>query len=456
MSSTVTNFSQNINVAYPIPGVDNDTQGFRDNFSNIKNALTIAAKEVSDLILTTVKTTGTNDFSYNELTRVKLKSSTWVTAEEETVSTSTNISFLSGNYHKYAIGGNVDLTVTDWPPISNYSSIIIEVRNLDQSTVKAVSFSGGNVLKPVGLTFPYTLTTASFDKPVIFELWTTDQGASVYVKNIVDTSSPMTPFMWDPTVGSSSSVATALYANTASVAAVVSNPAQPNITSLGTLTELTIGSANLTYSNNNLIIENASNIAFRGTESVSANITGQEGPTGFITTFVVSSLTGIELGSTFTLPGNDRTFVVEGINTATNRITIDPVSTSVMNDITTPISVGFTKGVLANSVYFSSGQPASSVGKSGDKKGAMFVNGSSINFCYADYDGSSPVWNSISTELLNNATRYTSVAPTTRFGVPGDKKGTIYATTTALYYCFQDYISGSVACWGKINMDNAW
>lgn len=39
----------NINVTYPIPGQDNDTQGFRDNFSNIKNNFIVAGIEISAL-----------------------------------------------------------------------------------------------------------------------------------------------------------------------------------------------------------------------------------------------------------------------------------------------------------------------------------------------------------------------------------------------------------------------
>ena len=452
MSSTVTNYSQNINVAYPIPGVDNDTQGFRDNFTNIKNALAVASNELSELMLTAVKTTGTNDFGYNELNKVKLRNSTWAaSADYTTITTNTNVNFLSGNYQKFAVDGNIELTPTDWPPTTNYASIIVEVKNSNSATNKTISFAGSNIRKPVGLSFPYTLTTASYNNPVVFELWSTDGGETVYIKDIVDTGSKMTPFMWDPTTGSSSSVAAALYADTAGVAATVSNPSQPSITSVGTLTQVKISDAVITYSNNNLIIENASNIAFKGTESVSTTITGQSGPSGFITTFTLSSLTGIELGSTFKLNGNTNTFVVEGINTLTNQITVDPISIS---SFTTTTSVTFTKGVLANSVYFSSGQPTTGVGKSGDKKGALFVNGSSLNFCYADYDGSSTIWNSISTELLNNAARYTTVAPTSRFGTPGDKKGTIYATSSYLYYCFQDYVSGSIPCWGRISLDS--
>jgi archaellum component FlaC len=49
MTSTVTDYSELIDVTYPVAGVDNDTQGFRDNFSNIKNALNVADTEISSL-----------------------------------------------------------------------------------------------------------------------------------------------------------------------------------------------------------------------------------------------------------------------------------------------------------------------------------------------------------------------------------------------------------------------
>ena len=38
-----------INGNYPTPGVNNNTQGFRDNFTNIKNNLSIASAEITDL-----------------------------------------------------------------------------------------------------------------------------------------------------------------------------------------------------------------------------------------------------------------------------------------------------------------------------------------------------------------------------------------------------------------------
>lgn len=51
VSSTITNYSSVINADFPIPGVDNDTQGFRTNYTNIKTAFSIASTEISDLQL---------------------------------------------------------------------------------------------------------------------------------------------------------------------------------------------------------------------------------------------------------------------------------------------------------------------------------------------------------------------------------------------------------------------
>lgn len=39
----------NVNTAYPVAGQDNSTQGFRDNFTNIKLNFTYAANEISAL-----------------------------------------------------------------------------------------------------------------------------------------------------------------------------------------------------------------------------------------------------------------------------------------------------------------------------------------------------------------------------------------------------------------------
>lgn len=47
MSSTID--TDNIDVNFPIPGQDNDSQGFRDNFYTIRDALDAASAEITDL-----------------------------------------------------------------------------------------------------------------------------------------------------------------------------------------------------------------------------------------------------------------------------------------------------------------------------------------------------------------------------------------------------------------------
>jgi hypothetical protein len=51
VASTITNYSDAININFPIPGVDNDSQGFRTNFSKVQSALEVAGSEISDLQL---------------------------------------------------------------------------------------------------------------------------------------------------------------------------------------------------------------------------------------------------------------------------------------------------------------------------------------------------------------------------------------------------------------------
>lgn len=59
----------NIDITYPIAGQDNDTKGFRDNFTNIRNNFSIAATEISAIqanvaLATTVTRVPTSNSDY--------------------------------------------------------------------------------------------------------------------------------------------------------------------------------------------------------------------------------------------------------------------------------------------------------------------------------------------------------------------------------------------------------
>ena len=63
--------SVDIDEAFPVAGQDNDSQGFRDNFSIIKNSLATARAEVTSLEELTAKKDRDNDFNNNEIQRAK-------------------------------------------------------------------------------------------------------------------------------------------------------------------------------------------------------------------------------------------------------------------------------------------------------------------------------------------------------------------------------------------------
>ena len=54
-----------INVNYPIPGQNNSTQGFRDNFSAIKTNINTAGQEITELQQKVVLKEGLNNITLN-------------------------------------------------------------------------------------------------------------------------------------------------------------------------------------------------------------------------------------------------------------------------------------------------------------------------------------------------------------------------------------------------------
>src|SRR6056300_385636 len=67
MSSNIS--TTNIDDNYPVAGQDNDSQGFRDNFQNIKTALTTAKTEITGLQDTRARVDQNNDFTDKELSK---------------------------------------------------------------------------------------------------------------------------------------------------------------------------------------------------------------------------------------------------------------------------------------------------------------------------------------------------------------------------------------------------
>lgn len=127
MSSINTN---NINPNYPVPGVNNTTQGFRDNFSSIKTNLNAAGAEITDLqnkvVLKaaldgqTLNNDLANTLISNATTR-SFRASTYNLGNNVQGSTTINVSL--GDVHYGTITANTTISFGGWSPVGTQSNV---------------------------------------------------------------------------------------------------------------------------------------------------------------------------------------------------------------------------------------------------------------------------------------------------------------------------------------------
>lgn len=145
-----------INVNYPVPGQNNSTQGFRDNFSAIKTNLNTAGEEITELQQKVVLKEGLNDVILNNDMANTLISNAAVRSFRSTtynlgnaLSGTVLVNALLGDVHYGTITGDTTLQFSGWAPINTESSVTLRltVANTQANIVfpGEVSFSQGLV-----------------------------------------------------------------------------------------------------------------------------------------------------------------------------------------------------------------------------------------------------------------------------------------------------------------------
>jgi len=183
----------NIDGTYPVAGQDNDSQGFRDNFTNIRNNLTFSKAEIEDLQNKVVlksallNTTLSNDFAGNAMVNPALTSWRETYNNIGSASGSVTVNFVNGNFQKLTMSGSTTL-VFSFPTntASQYASIKLWINNTNSSWTltlpSAVSLNGplsigGAAGSPVVITF--TSTEISNNNDYFFEFFTVDGGTTI-------------------------------------------------------------------------------------------------------------------------------------------------------------------------------------------------------------------------------------------------------------------------------------
>ena len=124
----------NIDTTYPIAGQDNDSQGFRDNFTNIKTNFEFAETEIDDLqskVLLKSALTGTtldNDLNGALLENPKLQGVRFTKVDTATTTGNVSVDFSAGNYHRIGtLTGNATLQFSNIPSAGNYAEWTVEL-----------------------------------------------------------------------------------------------------------------------------------------------------------------------------------------------------------------------------------------------------------------------------------------------------------------------------------------
>jgi hypothetical protein len=106
----------NIDPTYPKAGQDNSSQGFRDNFTEIKTNFTTTATEITALQANKASLNASSDFSNNEVTRAKLKNNSETIYAHGSVSDgSVTLNHGNGHYQTLTITADTTFAFSNFP-----------------------------------------------------------------------------------------------------------------------------------------------------------------------------------------------------------------------------------------------------------------------------------------------------------------------------------------------------
>ena len=292
MSSSIN--PNNIDGNFPVAGQPNNTQGFRDNFTNIKTNFSTAATEITDLETKGIfksALTGTtldNNMNDNLLYAVKLQDLSYTYLPITATSGSIAIDYSAAPFQQISTTGSVSISFTNWPASGSAGTVRVgfNITNVAYTvTLPSAVSQGISTLGGISPGTPGVSNTITFGAVgnYAFEFVTIDGGTTVWVFD--DSRSPgiiSTVLNITNTTPSSSTTTGALI-----VAGGVGIGGNLNVGGVTALTGNITGNLNVT---GNIASGNIGTvgIASIGTASVTGNVT-------------VAGTAGISLTSTGTV-----------------------------------------------------------------------------------------------------------------------------------------------------------
>jgi hypothetical protein len=173
----------NIDGAFPVAGQDNSSQGFRDNFTAIKNNFTQAKTEIEDIQTNKADTDANTSFNDYVVSRAVLKDCGETVYAHGTTGGSITLNHENGHYQTLTTNAAVTLAFTNFPSAS-MGRIILDITYASTAhtlTVTSATLAADNV---TGFDAGTNIVTISTTGRYLYEFVTPDGGTTVLMHQI--------------------------------------------------------------------------------------------------------------------------------------------------------------------------------------------------------------------------------------------------------------------------------
>ena len=183
--------ANNIDGTYPIAGQDNDSQGFRDNFTNIKTNFTNAKSEIEDLQSKVVLKSALSGTSLDNsggaalLNDYELRDMSETRVAKGTTSGTVTVNYAEGGYQTLTTNGNISLNFSNFPASGKLGRVRVEVSLASVShtlTLPAAVTIGADSLQ--GIVPATKVITFDAVGTYILEFTTDDAGTTIAVNDL--------------------------------------------------------------------------------------------------------------------------------------------------------------------------------------------------------------------------------------------------------------------------------
>jgi hypothetical protein len=252
----------NIDGTYPVAGQDNNSQGFRDNFTNIRNNLGFAKTELEDLQAKVVlKSALTINGSLNNsmggaiISGAQLQAPTRTVFDQGTQSGTVSLVYSNAAVQKFVTGGSATLSFSGWPATGQMASMTVWIYiSSIAHTITVPTTSPGVTIGLMDIAGANTVTgVITFDQigTYLLEFSTVDAGSNIFVTDLSRNKSTMR----DPALYYNDNIASTMFVGynpTSILAATAAGSARSAVSAFGSYSSVTVGNlstANTTQAN---------------------------------------------------------------------------------------------------------------------------------------------------------------------------------------------------------------